>query len=174
MTGGMDTLLRAGQFTRVPSPTHVSKSPHGGKVFTCESQWSLKIWLIIIKVRFWLFYANIFMGLRVKSWLCSIQLATQIPSLTFKKCCHVGIHVIVGTHDLELGVKLVSPNLCDLNGWDCMDWTFSDLGLGTWDPMWTASSKGWITPRGWVNSPWGQLHEISALFGLEAGLNYIL
>ena len=35
-------------------------------------------------------------------------------------------------------------------------------------------SKGRFTPRGRANSPWGQLHEISAYLGLEAGLNYTL
>jgi len=33
---------------------------------------------------------------------------------------------------------------------------------------------GRFTPRGWANSHWGQLHDISALFGLDAGLNYTL
>jgi hypothetical protein len=31
-----------------------------------------------------------------------IQLSTRIPSLTPKKCCHVGIHVVLGTWDLGL------------------------------------------------------------------------
>jgi hypothetical protein len=31
-----------------------------------------------------------------------------------------------------------------------------------------------FTPRGRANSPGGQLHEILAFFGLEAGLNYTL
>jgi hypothetical protein len=31
-----------------------------------------------------------------------------------------------------------------------------------------------FTPRGWANSPWGRLHEISAPCGLEAGLNHTL
>jgi hypothetical protein len=35
-------------------------------------------------------------------------------------------------------------------------------------------SKGRFTPRGRANSPWGRLHEISAFFWLEAGLNYTL
>ena len=32
----------------------------------------------------------------------STQLAKQVPSLTSKKCCHVDIHLIVGTQDLGL------------------------------------------------------------------------
>ena len=34
---------------QVPSPTHVSKSQHGGKVPTFQSQKTIQIWLIIIK-----------------------------------------------------------------------------------------------------------------------------
>ena len=30
---------------------------------------------------------------------CSIQLLTQVLSLTSKKCCHVGVHVILGLYD---------------------------------------------------------------------------
>jgi hypothetical protein len=35
-------------------------------------------------------------------------------------------------------------------------------------------TSGRFTPIGRANSPYGQLHEISAFFGLEAGLNYTL
>ena len=63
----------------------------------------------------------------------SIQLATQVPSLTSTKCCHVGhpCH----SWDLGLGTpcELVSPNFHALNGSDCRDWpqVTWDLGLGT-------------------------------------------
>ena len=40
--------LRAGSHG-VPSPTHVSKSYHGGHVPTFEPQKIIKLWLIIIK-----------------------------------------------------------------------------------------------------------------------------
>ena len=35
--------------SQVPSPIHVSKSRHGGKVPTFELQEIIKIWLIIVK-----------------------------------------------------------------------------------------------------------------------------
>jgi hypothetical protein len=35
-------------------------------------------------------------------------------------------------------------------------------------------TKGHFTPRGRAKPPWGRLHEISTLFGLEVGLNYTL
>jgi hypothetical protein len=35
--------------------------------------------------------------LRVRSSFCSTQPSTQVPSLIFTKCCHVGIHVILET-----------------------------------------------------------------------------
>jgi hypothetical protein len=50
----------------VPSPTHVSKSQHGGKVPTLEPQTIIKIWLIIIKVGSWLFYDKTFTGLALR------------------------------------------------------------------------------------------------------------
>ena len=45
-----DTLRAGSHGSQVPSPTHVSKSQHGGKVPTFEPQETIKIWLIIIKV----------------------------------------------------------------------------------------------------------------------------
>ena len=64
---------------------------------------------------------------------CSIQLSTQVLSLTSKKCCHVGFHVILG--DLRLGTmcEVVSPNFHTFNGWDCSNCpqVTMDLGLGT-------------------------------------------
>ena len=52
--------------SQVPSPTHVSKSQHGGKVPTFEPQETIDIWLTIIKVRSSLFHANIFVGLGLR------------------------------------------------------------------------------------------------------------
>ena len=43
---------------------------------------------------------------------CSTQLSTQVLSLTSKKCCHVDIHVILGTWDPR---EVVSPNFYALN-----------------------------------------------------------
>ena len=61
---------------------------------------------------------------------CSTQLSTQVPSLTFKKWCHVGIHVILGTWDLVWSGKFQLTcshwlRLCRL--------TSSELGFRTWD-----------------------------------------
>ena len=55
--------------------------------------------------------------LRDLSWelglaFCSIQLSTQVLSLTPQKCCHVGIHVILGTWDM---CEVVNPNFHALN-----------------------------------------------------------
>jgi hypothetical protein len=88
--------------SRVPSPTHANKSQHGGSVPACEPQVTTKMWVNAIKIRSWLFYAQIFtwLELRVGSSFLLEQNATQVPSLTSKKCFHVGIHVIVGTWDL--------------------------------------------------------------------------
>jgi hypothetical protein len=49
--------LRAGSHG-VPSPTHVSKAKHAGKVPTIEPQQTLKVWFTSIKIRSWLFYAK--------------------------------------------------------------------------------------------------------------------
>ena len=89
--------------SQVPSPTHVSKSQHGDKVPIFEPQESISIWLIIIKFRSWLFYAKIFTDVIWELGLtfCLTQLSTQDMSLTFKKCCHVDIHVMHGTWEFE-------------------------------------------------------------------------
>ena len=55
-----------GPKTQVPSPTHVCKFQHGGKVLTCEPQVTTKMWLIILKVGLSLFYAKIFAGLGLR------------------------------------------------------------------------------------------------------------
>ena len=115
-------------------PTYVSNSQHGGKVSTFELQEINKIWLIIIEVRSWLFYA-IKLGDLCKELVyvfCSIQLSTHISNLISNKCCHVGIHVIFGTSYLRSHVKWKIP-VHALNGWDCADWpqVTWDLGLGT-------------------------------------------
>jgi hypothetical protein len=61
---------------------------------------------------------------------CSTQLSTRVPSLTSKKWCHVGIHVILGTWDLVWSGKFQLTcshwlSLCRL--------TSSELGFRTWD-----------------------------------------
>ena len=63
---------------------------------------------------------------------CSTQLSTQVPSLTFKKCCRRPCHA----WDLGLGTmcEVVSPNFHDLNGWNYMDWPQVTWGLGLGTP----------------------------------------
>ena len=53
----------------VPSPTHVSKSQHGGKVPILEPQATTKIWLIIIKVGSWLIYAKYLWDCCIERWI---------------------------------------------------------------------------------------------------------
>ena len=55
--------------SQVPSPHHVSKSQHGGKVPTFELQFIIEIWLIIIKVGSWLLYVKKHYGACVESWV---------------------------------------------------------------------------------------------------------
>ena len=62
------------------------------------------------------------------SFLLSTQLSTLVMSLMSKKCCHVGIHIILGTP-----CEVVSPNFHAHNGCNCtyrpqVNW---DLALGT-------------------------------------------
>lgn len=40
------------------------------------------------------------MGLELSLAFGLTQLVAQDPSFTSKKCCHLGIHVILGTYDL--------------------------------------------------------------------------
>ena len=48
---------------------------------------------------------------------CSTRLSTQVLTPTLKKCCHVGIHVILGTL-----CEVVGANFHALNDWDCTEW----------------------------------------------------
>ena len=93
--------------SQVPSPTHVSKSQHGGKVPTFEPRETTKLWLIVVRIGFLIFYAKVFTGLvlRVGSCFLLAQLSIQVPSLTFTKSCHVCTHVILGTWDSGLGAS---------------------------------------------------------------------
>ena len=137
--------------SQVPSPTHVSKSRHGDKVTTFEPQES-------IKIGFCLLCAKTIAGLVSKvgsNFLAPPNPTTQVPSLTFKKCCHVGISVILGNSGLGTPCGVVSPNVHALNGWDCTDWpqVTWGLGLGTRvnGPFGTTSKRiqgqvGWPTP----------------------------
>ena len=92
--------------SQVPSPAHVGRSQLGGKVPTSKPQETNKVLLVIIQVKSLIIF--IFMGLvsRVGSSFLLDSLSKQVPILVYKKCCHVGIHVILGTYDL----RLISPN----------------------------------------------------------------
>jgi hypothetical protein len=97
---------------QVPHPTHISKSQHGRKVPTFGPQETIETWVITIKS--WILitlHKNIrgtlcrHLGLA----FCSTQPSTQAPSLTSKKCCHVGIHVILGTQEFGTPCEVVFP-----------------------------------------------------------------
>jgi len=97
---------------RVPSPKSqvplmLASLKHGGKVPTCEPQVITRIWSSISKVGFDYFMQQYSwdLGWELGLAFCSTQFATQVPSLTSEKCCHVGIHVILGTWDLGPHVK---------------------------------------------------------------------
>jgi hypothetical protein len=119
----------------VPSPTHVSKSQHGGRVPTCKPQGTTKIWLNIIKVGSWSFYAKIFvgLGLRVGSSFLLDPTCNASPKPRLQKVlpCRHPCH----SWGLRLGTlcEVVSPNFHALNSWDCTDWpqVTWDLELGT-------------------------------------------
>ena len=90
------TYKTKGQFTwGVLNP----KSHSCQQVPIVEPQETIIIRLIFIKVKSWLSYAK-----KLKRCVedfgltfCSTQLSAQVPNLTFKKRCHVGIHVIIKT-----------------------------------------------------------------------------
>ena len=117
---------------QVQSPTHVSKSQHGGKVPTFEPQETIKIWLTIIKVRTWLFYAQ-------KPWVSWLRVSSSLllsPTLDKSPKPHLQ-KTLTCTHpchtDLKTPCKVISPNFHALDRWDCTDWPQVnwDLGLGT-------------------------------------------
>ena len=91
----------------VPSPTHVSKSQHGGKVPTFEPQETIKIWLIIFKAGLVLRFGSSFL-------LDSTLNASPKPHLRKVLSCRHPCH----TWDLGLGTpcEVVSSNFDALNG----------------------------------------------------------
>ena len=100
--------------SQVPSPIHVSESQHGGKVPTFEPQETIKIWLSIIKVGSWSFYAKTFTGLVLRvgsSFLFN-------PPLNTTPKAHLQIMSCVAM-------------------WASMSY----LGLKTWDPVWSGKSQ---------------------------------
>jgi hypothetical protein len=81
---------------RVPSPTHGSKSQ------LLSLNRSLKILLYTLMSKFDYFMQTYLQDLcwELDLTTCSTQHSTQVPSPTSKKCCHVSIHVTLGTEDL--------------------------------------------------------------------------
>jgi hypothetical protein len=60
-----------------------------------------KYGFISTKVRSWLSYAKTLLGLALRvgsTFLLDLPLNTQVLCLTYGECCHIGIHVILGTH----------------------------------------------------------------------------
>ena len=92
---------------------------HGGKVPTYDPQETIKIWICIIIVGSLLFYAQISAGLVLRqrlSFLLDPTLNTSPKPHLKKKCCRACNYIILGTHDLRVHVKVVSPNYHALNG----------------------------------------------------------
>ena len=83
---------------------------------------------------------------------CSTHLETQVPSLTSKKCCHVGIHVTVGNEDLGRVWNGKSQLPCSqrlrLHGL-----TSSDLRLKIWDDANGLEGRGIQSRPGPFNHP---------------------
>ena len=112
--------------SQVPSPTHVKKSQHVGKISTCEPQVTTKIWLIVIKVGSWLFCANYSWGLGLRvgsSFLLNPTCNTSSkPHLQKVLSCRHPCH----SWDLGLGAQcdLVSPNFYSPRGFTLLSsWT---------------------------------------------------
>ena len=139
---------------RFPSATHVSKSQHRSKVPTCEPQLTTKIWLNIIQVKSWLYYAQIFaqLGLSVgcSFWLNPTRNTSPKPHLQKVLPCRHPCHC----WDLGLGTlcEMVSPNFHALNGWDCMDWSLViwDLVLGTLCEPIPSHNRVFPSPTGYM------------------------
>jgi hypothetical protein len=70
---------------------------------------------------------------------CSTYFSTKVPSLIFKKCCHVSIHVILGTHELETPYESGKSQLPCSQRLRLHGLTSSDLGRRTRDPYQLAS-----------------------------------
>ena len=106
-------------------PAHASKSLHGGNVPTFKPPKAIKVWLIVIEVGS-LFYEKNEWNL---SWEFGVSFAQPnsqpILNLTFKKRCHLNIHVILGTKNLRLVWSGKSQLPCSqrlTNAWIDLKW----------------------------------------------------
>ena len=128
------TLWAGSHGSQVPSPIHVSKSQHEGKVSTFEPQETIEIWFLFIKVGSWLVYAKS-LEICVESWV--LLLAQPNSQHKFQASPQKNIAMQASTSNLGVRTwdpcEVVSPNFHALNDWDCRDWpqVTWDLGLGT-------------------------------------------
>ena len=121
--------------SQVSSPTHLSKSPHGGKVPTCEPKKSTKVQLMSIKVKSLLFYAKTSQNL---CWELSLVYLMD-PTLKASPKSHLSKVLpcrrtpmsYLGFRTLD-PYEVVSPNFHTLNSWDPTNrpQVTLDLGLG--------------------------------------------
>ena len=117
-----------------PSPTHVRKPRHGGKVPIFQSQETIEVWLIFIRAGCWLFDAGKFTGFvsRVGSSFMLDPTLNTSPEPHIQKVsscghsCHTWDPVWSGQSQLPCSQQLRLHGL-----------TSSDLGLETWDHVWT-------------------------------------
>ena len=121
-----------------PLPTDVRKSQQGCKVPTFESQETIKIWLIIMKVGSWLFYAWIF------AWLVSRVGSSFLLNPTLNTSHKPHLHKVLPcrhpchTWDSWCGtVWSGKSHLPGSQGLRLHGLTSSGLGLWTWDTMCT-------------------------------------
>ena len=120
----------------VPSPTHVNKSEHGGKLPTLEPQEPIKVWDLWDFVMYWLLIYAKSCDLCCDSLglaFCSTQLSIQALSLTSKSVVMQASMSYLGCRT-RTPCEVVSPNFHALNDWVCMDWS---KVFGTWDHVWT-------------------------------------
>ena len=121
--------LRAGSHG-IPSPTHVSKAKHAGKVPTIEPQQTIKARFSSIKIRSCLFYAKKFLGLvlRVGSSFLLNPTLNMRPEPHLQKvlpCRHP-------CHTWNLGPVWSGKSQLPSSQWlSLQGLTSSKLGLGT-------------------------------------------
>jgi hypothetical protein len=96
-------IAAAGDRTRVTRVT-------GGNTYHYTTTTLMFLWRI-----FWFKY--LYISESVCTYINGPRVCKFIPSLTSKRCCHAGIHAILG-----FSCEVVSFDFHVVNNWDYMDW----------------------------------------------------
>ena len=125
---------RKGRFTWGPNSLSCYQVPT-----FCEPRDTIKMWLVIAKVGYWLFYATIFAGFVLRVGYCFLL----NPTLNTSSKPHIQQVLSCRQTSISyLGLRIWDPVWSGKSQLPCSQrlrlhrWTSSELGHRTWDLVW--------------------------------------